>query len=72
MSAANKERVKEAVLVSMGIKTTANKSPDKSSSDSPSTSKKLLIFIINVPALSAPSPSRNILTAPIVSNFPHI
>jgi hypothetical protein len=38
MSAVNKERVKEAVLASMGIKTTANKFPDKSSSDSPSTS----------------------------------
>jgi hypothetical protein len=31
-----------------------------------------LIFIINVLVLSAPSPSRNILPAPIVSNFPHI
>ncbi len=72
MSAANKERVKEAALASMGIKTTADKSPDKSSLDSPSTFKKPLIFIINVPVLSAPSPSRNILPAPIVSNFPHI
>ncbi len=72
MSAANKERVKEAVLASMGIKTTADKSPDKSSLDSPSTSKKPLIFIIDVSVLSAPSPSRNILPAPIVSNFPHI
>ncbi len=72
MSAANKERVKEAVLASMGIKTTADKSPDKSSSDSPSTSKKQLIFIINVPVLSAPSPSRNILPAPILSIFPHV
>jgi hypothetical protein len=71
MSAANKERVKGAVLASMGINTTADKSPDKSSLDSPSTSKKPLIFI-NVPVLSAPSPSRNILPVPIVSNFPHI
>ncbi len=72
MSAANKERVKEAVLVSMGIKTIANKSPDKSSLDSPSPYKKMLIFIINVPVLSVPSPSRNILPAPIVSNYSHI
>ncbi len=72
MSVVNKECVKEAVLASMGIKTTANKSPDKSSLDSPSTSKKPLIFIINVPVLSAPSPSCNILPVPIVSNFPHI
>ncbi len=72
MSTANKERIKEAVLASMGIKTTADKSPDKSSLDSPSSSKKPLIFIINVPVLSVPSPSRNILSAPIVSNFPHI
>jgi hypothetical protein len=72
MSAANKEHVKEAVLASMGIKTTADKSPDKSSLDSPSTSKKPLIFIIDVPVLSAPSPSRYILPAPIVSNFLNI
>ncbi len=71
ISPANKERVKEAVLASMGIKPPA-KTPDKPSSDSASTSKKPLIFMIDVPVLSTPSLSRNILPAPIVSNFPHI
>jgi hypothetical protein len=71
MSPANKERVKEAVLASMGIKLAP--APDKPSSGSDSTPKKKpLIFIIDVLVLSAPSPSRNILPAPIVSNFPHI
>ncbi len=71
MSPANKERVKEAMLASMGIKPAP--APDKPSSDSDSTPKKKpLIFIINVPVLSVPSPSRNILPAPIVSKFPHI
>ncbi len=72
MSTANKECVKEAVFASMGIKTTADKSPAKSALDSPTTSKKPLIFIIDGPVLSAPSPSCKILPAPIVSNFPHI
>jgi hypothetical protein len=56
ISNANKERVKEAVLASMGIKP----SPAKSSSDSPPPSKKPLIFVIDVPVLSLSSPSRNI------------
>jgi hypothetical protein len=71
MSPANKERVKVAVLASMGIKP-PTETPNKHSSDSASTSKKLLIFMTNVPVLSMPSLSRNILPAPIVSNFPHI
>jgi hypothetical protein len=68
MSDANKERMKEAVLASMGIKP----SPAKSSLDSPSPSKKPLIFVINVPVLSSSTPSCDILPAPIMSNFPHI
>ncbi len=71
MSPANKKRVKEAVLASMGIKPAP--APDKPSSDSDSTPKKKpLIFIIGVLVLSAPSPSRNILPVPIVFNFPPI
>ncbi len=68
MSNANKERVKEPVLASMGIKP----SPAKSSSDSPPPSKMPLIFIINVLVLSSSGPSRNILPTPTMSNFPHI
>ncbi len=71
MSPANKERVKEAVLASMGIKSPAE-TPDKPSSDSAYTSKKPLIFMIDVPVQSTPSLSRNILPAPIVFNFLHI
>jgi hypothetical protein len=68
MSDANKERLKEAVLASMGIKPI----PAKSSLDSPSPSKKPLVFIIDVPVLSASTPTRDILPVPIMSNFPHI
>jgi hypothetical protein len=69
MSDANKERVKEAVLASMGIRT----NPDNPSTGSPSLpSKKPLIFVINVPVLSLSTPSRAIMPAPIMSNFPHI
>jgi hypothetical protein len=68
MSNANKERIQEAVLASMGIKI----SPTKSFLDSPPPSKKPLIFIIDVLGLLLSSPSRNILPAPIMSNFPHI
>jgi hypothetical protein len=69
MSDANKERVKEAVLASMGIRT----NPDNPSMGLPSSpSKKPLIFVINVPVLSSSTPSRAIMPAPIMSNFPHI
>jgi hypothetical protein len=69
MSNANKECVKEAVLASMGIRT----NPDNPSMGSPSLpSKKPLIFVINVPVLSSLTPSRPIVPAPIMSNFPHI
>jgi hypothetical protein len=68
MSDVNTERVKEAVLASMGIKPI----PAKSSLDSPSPSKKPLISIIDVPVLSASTPTHNILPAPIMSNFSHI
>ncbi len=68
MSDANKECVQEVVLASMGIKPI----PAESSLDSPSPSKKPLIFIIDVPLLSASTPTRDILPAPIMSNFPHI
>jgi hypothetical protein len=67
MSDANKERVKEAVLASMGIKP----SLAKSSLDSPSPSKKPLIFVIDVLVLSSSTPSCDILPVPIMSNFPH-
>jgi hypothetical protein len=72
MSPTNKERVKEAVLANMGIKPKAEKPPDKPAPSSAPNSKKPLIFMIDVPVLSAASPSRNILPAPIVSNFLHI
>ncbi len=69
MSNANKERVKEAVLASMGIRT----NPDNPSTGLPSSpSKKPLIFIINIPVLSLSTPSRGIMPAPIMSNFLHI
>jgi hypothetical protein len=68
MSDANKECMKEAVLASMGIKPI----PAKSSLDSPSPSKKPLIFVIDVLVLSASTPTCDILPAPIMSNFPHI
>jgi hypothetical protein len=71
MSPANKEHVKESVLASMGINPPAE-TPDKPSSDPASTSKKPLIFMIDVPVLSMPALSCNILPALIVSNFPHI
>ncbi len=72
MSPTNKERVKEAVLASMGIKPEAEKPPNKPAPSSAPNSKKPLIFMIDVPVLSTVSPSRNILPAPIVSNLPHI
>ncbi len=69
MSNANKERVKEAVLASMGIRT----NPNNPSTGLPSLpSKKSLIFVINVPVLSLLTPSCAIMPVPIMSNFPHI
>ncbi len=53
MSDANKERMKEAVLASMGMKPI----PAESSLDSPSPSKKPWIFVIDVPVLSASIPT---------------
>jgi hypothetical protein len=67
MSKANKDRVKEAVLASMGIKPDPN--TNKSSGDS---SRKPIIYVIDVTVLSSSTSSRAIMPAPIMSNFPHI
>ena len=66
MSDANKARVKEAVLASMGIKSNPDSKP---AGDSP---RKPIIYVVNVSVLSSSSPSRAIMPAPIMSNFPHI
>jgi hypothetical protein len=64
LSDANKKRMKEAVLASM-------KHDDQGGSTS-GPRKKPMIFIADIVVLSSASASRDILPAPIVSNFPHI
>ncbi len=67
MSDANNDRIKEAVLASMGIQT--NPDDTKSSGTSP---KKPTIYIVDISVLSSSSPTRAIMPTPIMFNFPHI
>ena len=64
LSDANKEKMKEAVLAIM-------RQESQGGGDG-SPRKKPMIFISDVVILSSASNSRDILPAPIVSNFPHI
>jgi hypothetical protein len=67
LSNANKAKMKKAVLVSM--KTDARTSNGTAMA---SPNKKPMILVADVIILSSASGSRDILPAPIVSNFPHI
>ena len=67
LSEENKAKVKEAVLSSMATEATAG-----SGSVTPPARKKPMILIADVVVLSSTSHTRDILPAPIVSNFPHI
>ena len=69
LSDRNKEKVKEAVLASLAS--------DDATCPSPATTplgscKKPMILVADVVVLSSASPTLAILSAPIVSNFPHI
>ena len=69
LSERNKEKGKEAVLASLASDDTICSSPATTPSGS---YKKPMILVSNDVVLSSASPTRAILPAPIVSNFPHI
>ena len=64
LSAANKDKMKEAVLAYM--------KKDSGGGNEGGPRKKPMIFVADVIVLSSATNSRDILPAPIVSNFPHI
>ena len=71
LSDANKARMKEAVLASIQA-TTHQRVNVNQDGDAPGPRKKPMIFVADVVVLSSSNASRDILPAPIVSNFPHI
>jgi len=72
LSDANKARMKEAALASIQA-TTHQRGNANQDGDATGPRKKPMIFVADVVVLSSSSASaRDILPAPIVSNFPHI
>ena len=71
LSNANKARMKEAILASIQA-TTQQRGNANQDGDATGPRKKPMIFVADVVVLSSSSASRDILPAPIVSNFPHI
>jgi hypothetical protein len=67
----NKRKMTEAVLASMQPRTPQANQASKGD-DSVAPCKEPIIFVADVVVLSSMSGSRDILPAPIVSNFPHI
>jgi uncharacterized Zn finger protein (UPF0148 family) len=72
LSDANKAKMKEAVLASMHISVQPQGGTTNQDSALDAPRKKPIIFVADVVVLSSSSASRDILPAPIVSNFPHI
>ncbi len=66
LSNENKEKVKKAILASMASDMSAS-----AAAASPPGCKKPIILVAKIVVLSSASPTRDILPAPIVSNFPH-
>jgi hypothetical protein len=73
LSDSNKAKVKEAVLASMLIQVCNDGDTTPSKADSGgSHTKKPVILMVDIVVLLSATASRDILPAPIVSNFPHI
>jgi hypothetical protein len=75
LSDKNKARMCESVLPSLCISNATDEAltitTNSSTRPPPSKKANMMILVINVSVLLSASPSKNILPAPIVTNFPH-
>jgi hypothetical protein len=76
LSDSDKAKMRESVLASLCVNNDSDEAStitaDSSCRTSPAKKQNMTILVVDIAVLSFASPSKSILPAPIVTNFPHI